>query len=459
MCIFLPWYQAIGFSFFIVLVIVLHIFPRVWVYLSVFLFPMIGMKYPNVYLNMRGFDRSDAIPLMLLLAVIPFPFLIINVLTKPSRDIIKNPIFLPVFLLVSYSISTLFWSPAGMGFKLLYLFHLIIDIILFYYLFYFIDDVKLHRRLMWCMVFSGLVISVQTMVEFGYVVQNLAFIQEDLIIKALNVFSIQVLSQSNLNELNASGFFLGPQISSIMLDIVVFTAVGLLLTENNKARRWFLRIAILMCITAVFLTGNKAGSWSLVMVLFLFVIFSIKLRKNMIRNLLATLAIFVSIFLTMALVIRSQGSKDPRIVNVSTAQQSSIGKRIYFWKTGFMELDKKRLTLFGLGVGGYKYFTRAYMIPHAHNIYLSLFFDFGVMGLIVCCIIMFILLKLFLKVLSRQETYLQNMSLAYGISLVLIALTGLVYTTYYMDFVWFVLGLAVATFRLAGKELPVENNL
>lgn len=346
-----------------------------------------------------------------------------------------------------------------MGFKLLYLFHLIIDIILFYYLFYFIDDVKLHRRLMWCMVFSGLAISVQTIVGFVYVVKGLAFIKQDLIIKVLNVFSIQVLSESNLKELTASGFFLGPQLSSIMLNIIVFTAMGLLLTERNKARTWFLRIVILMCMTAVFLTGNKAGSWSLVMVSFLFVISSIKLRKNVIRNLLATLAIFVSIFLTLAFVIRSQGTKDPRMVNVSTTQQSSIGKRIYFWKTGFVELDKKNLALFGLGVGGYKYFTRAYDIPHAHNIYLSLLFDFGVMGLIVCFIIMFILLKLFLKVLHRQETYLQNMSLAYGINLVLIALTGLVYTAYYMDFVWFVLGLAVATFRLAGKELPVENNL
>lgn len=454
-CIFLPWYFiAILFPFF-VFITFLHIRIKLWAYILVFFIPLVGVKYPNIYLHKRGFTPGDAFPILLILSVAASLSLMLLISSKLRKNI-KNPLLIPILLLVCYSLLTLFWSPANVWFNLYYFLFLIIDISLYYFLFHIIDNNNFHRRLMWCLVFSGLFLSIQIILVFVNSLVDKPIIIINGTAKILDWLYIDYLPAFSEKELTVHGFFMGTQETGMVLNFIFFTALGLLLTEKKRLNIWFLRVMIPILIISIFFTGTKSGSWTLVIVINIFVFLSLKFRENIFRNLLIFYTIFLLIFLSTAILKRHGGEN--RLTNVTTQEKSSLGKRIGYWKVGFRELDKRGLTFLGLGIAGYKYCTVNKSIAHAHNVYLSMLFDFGLMGIIVFCLAILILTKMFLKLLKHQKTYLQNMSFASGINLIAIGTIGLVYISYYMDFLWFVLGLTSSTFHLAQRELLEKTN-
>jgi O-antigen ligase len=243
-----------------------------------------------------------------------------------------------------------------------------------------------------------------------------------------------------------------------MLDISIFFAMGLLLTLKSKAKIWFLRVTIAMFFFALFLTGNKGGTWSVIMMTFFFLFISKKLRRNFFRNAIICFCLILVVFAVSAVLKRSKGSKETRLVNVSLEEESSLGQRLLYWGEGFKQLDKRSLTPFGLGIGGYTD-VNALKIPQPHNLYLHMLFDFGFIGILLVCTVLVILARMFLNTVNYQETYLQNMSIALAVGLCCVGLTGLVSTTYYSTTAWLTLALGSSTFYLVQKELSEKKSV
>lgn len=457
-CIFVPWYLILIIFTSFVLIIFFHLRLKMWTYILVFLLPFIGVKYPTVYLHIRGFSAGMALPVLPVISVFASLSLILLTLAKLREDDTINPLFVPILLLVCYGLLTIFWTPASVGYNLNYFIYLILDISLYYFLFHIIDNIDFHRRLMWCVVFAGFFLSIQALLSFVNTIIYKPILVTDNVIKIFNWFYMDYVAKFSDKELTVHGFFIGAQETGMVLDFTLFTALGLLLTEEKRLRKWCLRIMIPIIIVSVFFTGTKSGTWTLVVAIYIFLFLSRKFKRNIVRNSLLFFFIFLFIFLSTGFIKRHGGQN--RLTKISTEQNSSLGKRIRYWKIGFKELDKRGLTFFGLGIGGYKYCTASKMIAHAHNVYLSMLFDFGFMGIIIFGLIILILAKMFFKLLRHQETYIQNMSFAFGINLIVIGTIGLVYIPYYMDFLWFVLALACSTFRLAQREsLDKVNNI
>ncbi|MBI5194684.1 MAG: O-antigen ligase family protein, partial [Nitrospirae bacterium] len=436
-CIFIPWYLVVIFSIVFALAVFLHLRQRWWAYMFVFLIPFMGIKYPAIYLTVQGYVRGDAIPLLPYLSIFATLSFFISTIVNSRKKTFKNPLFIPVLLLVSYAVFTIFWSPADVDFNLYYLMYLLVDISLFYFLFHIIitNDEAFHRRLMWCFLFSGVSLALQSLWILYLMASNSSGLITLTSVKIFDWLSLDLSARPPEKGIESvHGFFLGPQETSMVLDTIIYAGMGLMLTEKKKLKRLFIRIIIVMLMVVVFLTGTKSGMWSLIGISFVFVFVSSQLRKNFFRNSFIVLATFVTIILSI-IIITGPKKRDPRIINVSAQDQSSMGQRIGYWKTGFKEISRRELALFGLGIAGFKFVTIPQMISHAHNIYLSLFFDFGVMGLIFVFLIVFILLKMFLKVLKRQNTYYQHISVAFAINLLTIGVIGLVYIPYYMGYV------------------------
>jgi O-antigen ligase len=104
----------------------------------------------------------------------------------------------------------------------------------------------------------------------------------------------------------------------------------------------------------------------------------------------------------------------------------------------------------GLGTGGLRYYKDP--LPHAHSIYFSTLFDFGVIGaLLLVGLIIALITKLF-KLISYQTTYAQIMLVASTGSLLVVGVHGLVDFNYLDYIVWWTLGMVTATILLVDHE-------
>lgn len=452
-CIFYPWYRVILFSISFALITFLFVKFRWWAYIFVFFIPLMGVKNPGFIIEALkrrgsggGFGR-ETFPLIVLLSIFPLFAFMLCKWAKLHKDTMRSPFFIPGFLFLYYSFFTFFWSPAEIDLNFFYSIYLICDISLFYFMFHVVDNQDFHRRLMWCLIFSGVALSIQVFLTFF----SIGFSDINFRISDRLIFVLYY----KLAKDQHAGWFAGPAVTAITLDIIIFVALGLMLTEKSKARIWFLRAVIAMLFVAVFSVGNRGGIYSLVTTIFVFIFISGKLRKNALRNSLVVIFMIFLIFLGTS-VIGKHGT--PRAVNVTTAQGSSLALRFKYWNEGFKQLGMRSLTFPGLGIGGY---TAVNNIPvlHPHNLYLHFFFDFGLIGIIFIGGVILILAKILFKIINSQETYLQNMSIAFGIILICIGIDGLVSIPYYLSTLWFFLPLALATFRLTQKELTQEKDL
>jgi O-antigen ligase len=445
-CVVLPWHFAVMLAVFIVFITVLHIKFRWWAFIIIFFLPFMGVKYPGFYFDIPGFSEGDSVPLLLIISCFATMSLFLHKFMKSHKQEILGPLIVPIIILVCYGWLTFFWSPADVKYNLFYFIFLLINIFLFIFMYSSVDSEEIHRKLMWCLIFSGLFLAIQTFISLFPVIETHKIRVFDWLILNLSQRSIKG-DQSG----TAHGFFMGTQETGMVMDIILFVAIGLLLTEKHKSRIWFLRVAIFLLYFAIFFTKTKAAVWSLFMMSYIILFINPTLRKKFIRN-----AFIITTIIFLAFTVTSQfkgsKSKSARVLHVSLDKGTSIGKRIEYWQTGFKELDKRSLTPLGLGIAGFKSTSKRQHVAHAHNLYLSVFFDYGFAGIIVIFTVILTLAKSFWRSISDQSTYLQNMSLIFGVNLCVIGLIGIVYIPYYMSFLWFVIAIALATFKLAQQE-------
>ena len=408
----------------------------------------LGLRFkidPAVYL-----DYYDQIPFWAPFVLAAFCGLVLARLAG-ERPPGRNPLRAQTAVLLALAAVTLLAAPSlihsGIQFALLAL-----NVMLFVLVLGAIRDESAHRRMMWTWVVWGVV---QCLVAFAlYFFEPRAFVEEfplfDRLFLDLNVTSGPRLR--GISALRRGSAFFGHNGTALIMNLVFPVALGLLLRERARARRLFLVGVLVLVLATNLLTMSRAGLGSLViMVAFL----SLALRP--LRRRVAVLGIGLVVAVVAVTWVENaalnglftRAASEARLFRIATSSDQSLvtaKERVSKWSAAFERLGQS--FPLGDGVGNFKYHTRASTFPHAHSIYFSFLFDFGLAGLLVLVSIAAVVLRRFVPHLGRQETYLDTMAVVFFGGFLALAVHGLVDFEYNVPVLWAYLGMAFATLNL-----------
>ena len=152
---------------------------------------------------------------------------------------------------------------------------------------------------------------------------------------------------------------------------------------------------------------------------------------------------------------------DPENYNPDRYSASESGKslsyRLKWWSHGAGYTFKKTLGV-GMGIGGYKqHFSDKWNyppVPHAHSLYFSFLFDFGVIGFFLMVFLLFTALKeIYLAAIMSQGKVEQTILLSFTACLIATGVHLLIDGEYNIGLPWFLLGLAMASANLINKDM------
>ncbi|MBN2373244.1 O-antigen ligase family protein [bacterium] len=444
----LPWYYVISIGIFSLMAIIFLARLEIGAYLLIFFVFVFG-NYIGFAINTEGATVRSLIPFYVLIYFSVVAAFIAHKVAR-TRDPFKakNPLDIPIYILLFYSLLTIIFSFTG--YYLIMWFLLFLNIGIYYFVVSIADNEGFHRRLMWFFILGGNILSMLVVVSI---------LVHPLILRYFKIFDWLDLVVNYAPHVQIRGYAIGhPNHTSLLLNMASCVMLGMFIYEKDGYRKKFLLISLGFCVFANFLTMSKAGIGSLWAMMHFIILFSSSLRKNMIRNVILFNTLFVLIFI-ISVIFSKQSS--PRILKVSEkgGYATSVGSRMEIWKAGLRAMQKKSMTPFGLGAGGFDLNTQ---FPHSHSLYLSFFFDFGIVGIICICLIMIILfMEFFVKewngMLFSQRTYFDIMALAFLGGIVCISIHGLVDHSYAKGVLWLFLGFAMSTLYHSQLERGIKD--
>lgn len=382
--------------------------------------------------------------------------------SKIKEDSINNPLSFQLWTLLAYLLITLSWSY-NIGNSLFQLLTLSTNLMIYILIINTIKNDKIHKRIIWCLLSAA--------VFYSLIVILLYFLPDKKIILDYEITK-DILINTNLlgGVLQPDGFIrrgnslTTPHQTALFMNMVFPLALGLFLMEKSKFKKTLLLFILVLVAAINLVTMTKAALGSLLLMGTFLLAALQRLKKHfIILFFVFIIGVFMILFVESK-ILKAVASKDLSVSSVRVftelSQVSNTGgslssstphfmiQRSKLWKKGFKKL--MRTYLAGVGVGNFKYYTRA---PHAHSIYFSFLFDFGLIGLGVLLSIIIILCKRFLYMLKFQDTYLQIMCVAFFGGLIAMGIHGLVDFEYNTPVIWLYLGMAVATLNLARQEL------
>lgn len=470
-CSILPWYLAVLLSAFSALSLLFLINFRISVYFLICLVP-ISADWLGFHINTSwSSPLTDMVPLFLPISLAAFGSLFFRMLAGLHTYSAKT-VFTKLFLaLLCWGALLLFWSPnlsitatdtsKGQVFPKIFtishsstpllhdvfqLFILAGNILLFYLIVNSIDKESLHRRLMWFWIIFGALVAAFCLWVGCSEIQNAMYAKE----LGLN-FTFK--AQAIFHKIRAAA--LGtPHLTSFVLNMFTGITLGMMLAEKKGSRKLMLGLIILLMMLSNLLTLTKAGIVALIVMLHFFVIFFKRLRKHFFRNLILMYTVIGLLFFLQLKISREHREEGtPRFLYGAGYTEATTSRTKFVWLPGVKEFLKSGCL--GLGVGTFTYAT---VSPHAHSIYFSTLFDFGIVGIVILAMLLIILVRNFLIMVSFQKTYLQTMFLACCAVMVSIGVHGILDFEYNTPVIWLFMGFYTATWLLAQKELAGLNS-
>lgn len=239
------------------------------------------------------------------------------------------------------------------------------------------------------------------------------------------------------------GGIASPNIAANIFVIFIFFNIMLAYCYGWRVRiLLFLQSALLSyCILK---TASKSGLLCLLTGLLLFAVAVPELRKRAVRILVPT-AIAVAV---LTLLVGGGLMKRIQAMASGTSEGGFLSDRIELWTRGFSYLYES-LGL-GLGAGG---FSCVSIPPYAHNAYLSVLFDYGVIGFIIFLfLIAAIVHKVFLAMPRIHDRELKIAMYCLICSATVTALYALVDISLTYLPIWLVLGLMLAVIGVSEHE-------
>jgi len=292
----------------------------------------------------------------------------------------------------------------------------------------------------------------------------------------------------NIGRQQVFGLFGNVNYFAEYLIVPLTIAVSLLFASKNKMKKLLLLIGILAMGSSLILTFTR-GSYlgfgvSLIFMSFLFLISRgknfIKRNKKIFIAILVIIIIITSLFIIPNPLNKSGttiGKIKSRISISQLTQDASIKRRIATWK--FTVLMIKDHPLLGSGIGTFKYNTLIYqaeffeqgenrsLYPHgfadkAHNEYLQLGAELGIIGLGIFIWLMICYFNYGIKILRKiKDEYKQGIIIGLMGAVVAVLIDGLFGFPLHLPativLFWLILALTIATIKI--DAYTGENNI
>jgi O-antigen ligase len=452
-----PWYYAVIICSSVAILAAFFFWPEWGTYSLIFLIPF---TTASVYFSIKadwnfivGEKNIDLIPLFAVVVLFTFLGYALRRLIRVEKGTSGNIIACPVFVVLAYSGLTILWSDY-LGHSIFQFLIFAMNVGIFVLITAYVKEEKHLAAAVWCFVASGILQALSYMVCFFLKPYILTY-------KIFPDFSFGLNIAGGYFQLSGmpltDGGFMDHHQLALMTNLVLAVSLGLLLTKPSRLKKSFLAVSMAMFIFVVLHTQSRAGIGSLlVMVYFAFLAFHVT-RKYWFRLYpIFVVGVLVLYFVEAAVIGAITGKyTTPRLLALGqkmATTQNVIDPGLKDLKMGRMKLWKKSFKKYkdyvieGFGVGNLKKFMHA---PHAHSVFLSFLFDFGIIGLSSIMFIVGALVKRFKVLLRYQTSYSQIMSIAFGAGLVAIGFHGQFDFEYNTTLLWLYLGLTVASFRIS----------
>ncbi len=344
------------------------------------------------------------------LIIIGLMFYALKLVDKENIKFIYSPLNIPLFSFIIIFILSLLWSNA--------IFVSLMELPLFLMgpCLYFIIINNIHReqqinRILTILLIIGSLFGIYGILQYNGI---------DFNFWARNVGRFQVF-----------GLFGNVNYFAEYLIVPLPIAVSLFLVSQNKFKRILLLIGIVamgVSLTFTFTRGSYIGFG--VALIFMSILFLISRGKNFIKNnkkifiIILAVVIIITFLFVVPTPLNKSGTVISKIKNrislTQLTQSSSIKRRIATWK--FTILMIKDHPLIGSGIGTYRYNTLRYqaeffaqgenrsLYPYgfadkAHNEYLQLWAEFGIIGLGIFIWFIISYFKYGLRILKNQKNY------------------------------------------------------
>ncbi len=244
-----------------------------------------------------------------------------------------------------------------------------------------------------------------------------------------------------------AGGFAPPQIAGTITTFIFMIGCALWPRFRWKGK-------ILLALMAPFLisnilaTGSKgaAGAFIIAFMVFLTVYPGLKVRRALL--ILAFLISLVCILIFNVIVFEAD-----RLTAGADLNELSITFRLEFWQAGFALLEQRWI---GAGVGGFAHLVDPW--PGAHNYYLSILFDTGLVGFVLLLgFILSMAIALIRTITVTSDKDLRRYLFCLGAALLAFFIHATVDFSYDSSFVWLLYGTTMAAIRIARRDEQTAN--
>ncbi len=338
-----------------------------------------------------------------------------------------------LFLLIAWSAISLMWASNFFS-SILQEVKFITNIALFYMLVYIIKDVVTFRKTVKVIVFCGILIAVGALASLYVDSASLLFDITDR-----SYFEFNFLTRKG----HAMGFMHHNPLGSI-LNIMIALTLGMLLSTVKRGSKLFYFIALLLFLAALITTRSRTNLIGLFAMLTFFSFTMPSLKDKIFKYAVSFLLIFSTLFILTLPKSFSFGMR-----RYSTGESgSSISQRFEWWGNASKYTFKQTVGA-GMGVGGFKQRFGSAGVPHAHSLYFSFLFDFGIIGFFLFLSMLFLIIKaLYSAMRSIRETPQHIMLLACIGGLIAYAIHCLMDGDYNITNTWLLLGLTMGSVNL-----------
>ena len=361
---------------------------------------------------------------------------------KSRANVIKmkiTPGYLLLFALILFGASSIMWTPYII--VCVYpIFRLILNACIFMLIVVLLKSEKDIIRAI------KTLIAITMITAFGMLISTLPL---GNISKAYTLANDFIMEFSFYTYQIRASCFLPNKSGVLLLNIGIIFSIGLLSQSKDKKEKILLLLIILLFIFTAFHTMARAPIISLFTTI-IFLLFAIKnFRTYFFRNL--SIFVFCFMFLlsiftvTHSYIIDSATSYYPK---ETIQSEHSLNDRLKIWGKAINAIEDNNAYMYGLGAGGGTYYEDPEV--HVHNIILSIFIDFGFIGLILFLIIISIAVKMiYVALLNLKEGFAKAILLSASGCIFTLFIASLIDYDYNLNILWFVLGISAAIYRHA----------
>ena len=264
-------------------------------------------------------------------------------------------------------------------------------------------------------------------------------------------------SLGNYSPARGSGFA-EPKFITNFINLAVLIAIGSMTVVRNRKQKIILVLAILFMVFSHLFAQTKGPLGGLLLAIAFLLVALPSLRKNLITSMTSFgFALFIVFFLFMSsqVIVRNYhdfGKKTTGGSRITSTDQSaeSIEMRIGLWKDLFNMIDREKAHFSGMGTGGSGYYVEP--LPHPHSFFLSIFYDFGFMGLIGFIVIVAVLFNGLIKVLRSEDSEYRTMACTFYAGLLSFGISGLLEFDYFIPLIWVFLGVGMSIYDQLKKQ-------